>query len=88
MTIKISSGSVKSKISYKAPYQIKTSEDKINVSLKSKVTSYIDILKSIAFAAKPKSDIDFYVKFKNISSGGNQALPIGVAVIGVNFRIL
>lgn len=38
------------------------------------------------FTSSPKSDIDFYVKFT--STTASSIYPIGIAVIGVNFRIL
>jgi hypothetical protein len=47
-----------------------------NISLKSVKT----------FTSSPKSDIDFYVKFT--STTASSIYPIGIAIIGSNFRIL
>lgn len=77
-----------SKIFFKPENKIRISDNNRKVSIKDSSSQKTLIKTVVSYTSKPKSEIDFYLKFKNIPSGGNQTLPIGVAIIGLNFRIL
>ena len=58
---------------------------KTNVKFSSKNFN-INLYSVKTFVSSPKSDIDFYVKFTSTTAAS--IYPIGIAIIGSNFRIL
>lgn len=90
MTVQVSfKESIKSKIIDTVDFISKISHNPFNAKIISKSNRSIKISElqgNMTFVTK--SDINYYVRFTTISSGGTQAYPIGIAVIGVNLRIL
>jgi hypothetical protein len=74
------------KLSFTNPFKTIFSDNtKTNVKFSSK-NSNIKLYSVKSFISSPKSDIDFYVKFTSKETSAIN--PIGIAIIGSNFRIL
>lgn len=74
------------KFSFINPFKTNFSDNaKTNVRFAFK-NSNISLKSVKTFISSPKSDIDFYVKFT--STTVSSIYPIGIAIIGSNFRIL